>query len=70
MPATPTYPGIYIEELPSSAHTITASPTSVAVFLGYSHPFKTSTFGKPIELFSFADYEAWFGGLLRECCLR
>jgi phage tail sheath protein FI len=64
MPATLSYPGIYIEELPSSAHTITASPTSVAVFVGYSHPFKTasSTFGKPIELFSFADYESWFGG--------
>src|SRR5437016_4792839 len=28
MPITPTYPGIYIEELPSSAHTITAAPTS------------------------------------------
>ena len=62
MPVTPTYPGIYIEELPSSAHTITASPTSIAVFIGYTHPFKTQVFGKPIELFSFADYETWFGG--------
>jgi hypothetical protein len=64
MPVTVSYPGIYIEELPSTAHTITASPTSVAVFVGYSHPFKTSaqTFGQPIELFSFTDYENWFGG--------
>jgi hypothetical protein len=29
MPITPTYPGIYIEELPSSARTITAAPTSL-----------------------------------------
>jgi len=32
------------------------------VFIGYTHPFKTQVFGKPIELFSFADYETWFGG--------
>jgi uncharacterized protein len=69
MPVTPTFPGIYIEELPSSAHTITASPTSIAVFIGYTHPFKMSLdksgnplFGKPLELFSFADYERLFGG--------
>jgi hypothetical protein len=62
MPVQTTYPGIYIEELPSSVHTITAAPTSVTVFVGYTHPFKTRQFGKPIELFSFKDYETWFGG--------
>jgi phage tail sheath protein FI len=63
MPVTPSYPGIYIEELPNSAHTITAAPTSIAVFVGYTHPFKTQTFGKAIEIFNFTDYERWFGGL-------
>jgi phage tail sheath protein FI len=62
MPVSQTFPGIYIEELPSSAHTITAAPTSVAVFVGYSHPFKTLKFATPIELFSFTDYERNFGG--------
>src|ERR1041385_1418071 len=64
MPITPTYPGIYIEELPSSAHTIAAAPTSIAVFVGYTHPFKTKpeNFGKAVELFSFTDYEREFGG--------
>ncbi len=65
MPVTPTYPGIYIEELPSSTHTITAAPTSIAVFVGYSHPLKTNPtdFGKKaIQLFSFTDYERNFGG--------
>lgn len=78
MPVTPTYPGIYIEEIQSSAHTITAAPTSVAVFIGYTHPFKTKTlvfnattrkvdtlvdqFNEAVELFSFSDYERNFGG--------
>ena len=64
MPVTPTFPGIYIEEIASSAHTITAAPTSIAVFVGYTHPFKTKdgNFGKPVRLFSFADYEREFGG--------
>lgn len=63
MPITPTYPGIYIEELPASTHTITAALTSVTVFAGYTHPFKTKSFNKAVELFSFTDYEREFGGL-------
>lgn len=64
MAITPTYPGIYIQELPSSAHTITAAPTSIAVFVGYTHPFKTppANYGVPVEIFGFNDYEAQFGG--------
>ena len=65
MPVQTTYPGIYIEELSSSTHTITAAPTSKTVFVGYTHPFKTQQFGKPIELFSFTDYQTWFGGFFR-----
>ncbi len=65
MPVTPTYPGIYIEEILSNAHTITAAPTSVTVFVGYTHPFKTQpqNYGEAVEIFSFADYEREFGGL-------
>ena len=62
MPITPTYPGLYIEEIPSNAHTITAAPTSVTVFIGYTHPFQTQNFNQPVEIFSFADYERNFGG--------
>jgi hypothetical protein len=64
MPVTTSYPGIYIEELPSNTHTIIAAPTSITVFVGYSHPFKTpaANWGKAIELFSFTDYEREFGG--------
>lgn len=65
MPVTVSYPGLYLEELPSNAHSILAAPTSVAVFVGYSHPFKTAatTFGQPVRLSGFSDYERWFGGL-------
>jgi uncharacterized protein len=63
MPVSTSYPGIYIQELPSQSQTITPSPTSVTVFVGYTHPFETTTYGAPIELFSFTDYERYFGGL-------
>jgi phage tail sheath protein FI len=63
MPVTLSYPGLYIEELPSSAHTITAAPTSIAVFVGYTHPFKTLKFGEAVRVFNFTDYERSFGGL-------
>lgn len=65
MPVTPTYPGIYIEEVLSNAHTITAAPTSVTVFVGYTHPFKTRPqhYSEAVQIFSFTDYEREFGGL-------
>ncbi len=65
MPVTPTYPGIYIEELQSNSHTIIAAPTSIAVFVGYTHPFKTDSalWGQATEILSFTDYENNFGGL-------
>ena len=62
MPVSPTYPGIYIEELPSLTHSVTPAPTSVTVFVGYTHPFKTKKFNKAVEIFSFTDYQAEFGG--------
>jgi hypothetical protein len=69
MPVVPTYPGIYIDEILSSAHTITAAPTSIAVFVGYTHSFKTLQFvdpavnaTTPVRLFGTTDFEREFGG--------
>jgi len=64
MSVTTSYPGIYIQELPSNTHTIAAAPTSVTVFVGYVHPFQPDppNFGTAIEIFSFSDYERLFGG--------
>ena len=74
MPVNPTYPGLYIEELPSSARTITPAPTSITAFVGYTHPFQGQVaenalngakddWGQAIEVFSFTEYERMFGGL-------
>jgi phage tail sheath protein FI len=70
VPVTVSYPGVYIEELASSNHTVVPAPTSVTVFVGYTNPFWTLApdgtlppFGQAVELFSFGEYEASFGGL-------
>ena len=60
MPIIPTYPGVYIEEVQSSVHTIVGVPTSVAAFVGYSARGVTDT---PVQVNSWADYERAFGGL-------
>src|ERR1017187_3462379 len=62
MSVTTSYPGIYIQELPSNTHTIAAAPTSVTVFVGYTHPWRTLNFNQALEIFSFTDYERLFGG--------
>jgi phage tail sheath protein FI len=62
MTVTPSYPGVYVQELPSLVHTITPAPTSVAVFVGYTHPFRTREFLTAILLSSFSGYQANFGG--------
>lgn len=36
MPVTPTYPGVYIEEIPSGVRTITGVATSIAAFAGWA----------------------------------
>ena len=62
MPVQPTYPGIYLEELPSNDRTITAAPTSITVFVGYTHPFKTKKFNEAVRIFDFTEYQREFGG--------
>jgi phage tail sheath protein FI len=67
MAVTVSYPGIYVQELPSSSHSITAAPTNIAVFIGYTHPLKTpaANFGIPVQIFGFNDYQRQFGGFVR-----
>jgi len=63
MSASYSYPGVYIQELPSSSHAIVPAPTSIAAFVGYSHPYQTGAFGQAVQIFSFNDYQTYFGGL-------
>jgi phage tail sheath protein FI len=62
MPVTPSYPGLYIEELPLSAHSISPAPTSITAIVGYTHPFKTNRYNEAVHIFSFTEYEREFGG--------
>ncbi|MET1080543.1 MAG: phage tail sheath subtilisin-like domain-containing protein [Pseudomonas sp.] len=60
MPAQLSYPGVYIEELPSGVRTLTGVATSVAAFAGAA---PRGPINRAQRLFSFADYERRFGGL-------
>lgn len=60
MPITPTYPGVYIEELPSGVRTITGVATSVAAFIGRA---RRGPVDDAKEISSYADFERLFGGL-------
>ncbi|HEV2805951.1 MAG TPA: phage tail sheath C-terminal domain-containing protein [Chthoniobacterales bacterium] len=60
MPATLSYPGVYIEELSSGVHTITGVATSITAFVGWAWK---GPLNEPTRITSFADYERVFGGL-------
>jgi len=62
MPPTLTYPGVYIEEVPSGARAIAGVATSIAAFVGRTW---RGTVGEPIAVFGFGDFEREFGGLWR-----
>ena len=66
MPTTPTYPGVYIEELPSGVRTITGVATSITAFVGRA---QTGPVDEPVTINSYADFERSFGGLWRESTL-
>ncbi len=60
MPIQPTYPGVYIEEIPSGVRTITGVATSVAAFIGY---FRRGPVDHAVQIFNMGDFERIFGGL-------
>ena len=66
MPAALTYPGVYIQEVPSGVRTITGVATSITAFVGRAAAGPTctaSTTDPPPTITSYADYERMFGGL-------
>ncbi|BDA71114.1 hypothetical protein CAL7716_052800 [Calothrix sp. PCC 7716] len=60
MPITPTYPGVYIEEIPSGVRTITGVATSITAFIGRA---VRGPVDEPITINSYSDFERIFGGL-------
>jgi phage tail sheath protein FI len=60
MPVNPTYPGVYIQELPSGVRTIVGVSTSVAAFVD---SFARGPLNRAIQIFNFGDFQREFGGL-------
>jgi phage tail sheath protein FI len=60
MPVTPTYPGVYIEEIPSGVRTITGVATSITAFIGRALRGPTDT---AVTINGYSDFERIFGGL-------
>lgn len=60
MTVTPTYPGVYISEQPSTSRTIVGTSTSVTGFVGY---FLRGPVNKATPVFNFGEFQQQFGGL-------
>src|SRR4051812_46853362 len=66
MPISVSYPGVYIQEIPSGVRTITGVATSVTAFVGRA---KRGPDDLPVTVNSFGDFERIFGGLWVESSL-
>lgn len=62
MPSVLSYPGIYIEEIPSGVRTITGVATSITAFIGRAPRGEVD---RAVRVQSFAEYSRLFGGLSR-----
>ncbi len=60
MPTPLTYPGVYIEEIPSGVRTITGVATSITAFIGSA---LKGPVNEAVTINSYADFERVFGGL-------
>jgi len=66
MPANLTFPGVYIEEIPSGVRTIVGVATSITAFIGRALRGPSN---KPVVINSNGDFERIFGGLWVESSL-
>jgi phage tail sheath protein FI len=60
MPVALSYPGVYVQEIPSGVRTVTGVATSVTAFLGRAARGPDDV---PVAINSFGDFERIFGGL-------
>ena len=60
MPSSLTFPGVYIEEIPSGVRTIVGVATSITAFLGRALRGPTD---QPVVINSYGDFERIYGGL-------
>uniref|UniRef100_B0T4K1 Tail sheath protein n=1 Tax=Caulobacter sp. (strain K31) TaxID=366602 RepID=B0T4K1_CAUSK len=60
MPVQTTYPGVYIQELPSGTHTIVGVATSITGFIGY---LRRGPINTAVPLLNFGDFQRVYGGI-------
>lgn len=60
MAITPTYPGVYVQEIPSGVRTITGVATSITAFIGRA---LRGPVNEPIRIQNYGDFTRKFGGL-------
>jgi hypothetical protein len=63
MPVTPTYPGVYIQEVSSGVRTIAGVATSITAFVGRA---RRGPVAEPTACFNFGEFNRRFGGLWSE----
>jgi len=63
MPVTVSYPGVYIEEIPSGVRSISGVATSITAFVGYT---SRGPVNEAVRLANFGDFERNFGGLQQD----
>ncbi|VVB71674.1 Uncharacterised protein [uncultured archaeon] len=63
MPVVTSYPGVYVEEIPSGVRTITGVATSITAFVGRT---RKGPVNEPVVINSYSDYERIFGGLWKD----
>src|SRR5215469_2702241 len=59
MAVATSYPGVYVEEIPSGVHTITGVATSIATFVGWAAQGPTDYAGLVL---SWSDFQRIYGG--------
>jgi phage tail sheath protein FI len=60
VPSALTYPGVYVEEIPSGVHTITGVATSITAFIGRA---ARGPVNQAVTISSLGDFQRIFGGL-------
>ena len=55
------YPGVYVEEVPSGVRPIAAASTSIAAFIGVA---ERGQVGEAVKVFNFTEYQNRYGGFL------
>ena len=60
MPVSVSYPGVYVEEIPSGVRTIAGVATSITAFVGKA---LRGPVNEPVTLTNYGDFERTFGGL-------